>query len=137
MAYTVAYQGALSPDRVIKHNLIHYLLRGPLVATAVGLAVAIPAVVFNNFFQRHIKWTLANTEALTRVLLSYLKAAPGTGPSATSHEVADASAHAPDRKPGHADAPKAAAKGAKAKADAPASRRSEKKDAEGTDEEAS
>jgi hypothetical protein len=35
MAYTVAYQGALSPDRVIKHNLIHYLLRGPLVATAV------------------------------------------------------------------------------------------------------
>ncbi|MCI0477287.1 MAG: hypothetical protein L0Y55_13645, partial [Anaerolineales bacterium] len=27
MAYTVAYQGALSPDRVIKHNLIHYLLR--------------------------------------------------------------------------------------------------------------
>ena len=108
-----------------------------LVATAVGLAVAIPAVAFNNFFQRHIKWTLANTEALTRVLLSYLKAAPGTGPSATSHEVADAIAHAQDRKPGHADAPKAAAKGAKAKADAPASRRSEKKDAEGTDEEAS
>lgn len=35
MAYTVAYQGALSPDRVIKHNLIHYLLRGPFVATAV------------------------------------------------------------------------------------------------------
>lgn len=35
MAYTVAYQGALSPDRVIKHNLVHYLLRGPVVATAV------------------------------------------------------------------------------------------------------
>ena len=45
MAYTVAYQGALSPDRVIKHNLIHYLLRGPLVATAVvGLMFFVPAV---------------------------------------------------------------------------------------------
>ncbi|AKT40888.1 MotA/TolQ/ExbB proton channel family protein [Chondromyces crocatus] len=47
-----------------------------LVATAVGLAVAIPAVAFNNFFQRMIKATLANTEALTRILLSHLKANP-------------------------------------------------------------
>jgi hypothetical protein len=45
MAYTVAYQGALSPDRVIKHNLVHYLLRGPLVATAVvGLMFFVPTV---------------------------------------------------------------------------------------------
>ncbi|MBI3538551.1 MAG: hypothetical protein HY070_13470 [Chloroflexi bacterium] len=45
MAYTVAYQGALSPDRIIKHNLIHYLLRGPLVAVAVvGLMFAVPTV---------------------------------------------------------------------------------------------
>ena len=45
MAYTVAYQGALSPDRVVKHNLIHYLLRGPLVATAVvGLMLSVPTV---------------------------------------------------------------------------------------------
>lgn len=45
MAYTVAYQGALSPDRLIKHSLIHYLLRGPLVATAViGLMLAVPPV---------------------------------------------------------------------------------------------
>lgn len=44
-----------------------------LVATAVGLAVAIPAVAFNNFFMRLIKSTLANTEALTRILMGYLK----------------------------------------------------------------
>ncbi len=45
MAYTVAYQGALSPDRIVKHNLVHYLLRGPLVATAVvGLMLSIPTV---------------------------------------------------------------------------------------------
>jgi biopolymer transport protein ExbB len=45
-----------------------------LVATAVGLAVAIPAVMSYNFFQRIIKSTLANTETLTGVLLSYLHA---------------------------------------------------------------
>ncbi|MBI5651739.1 MAG: hypothetical protein HZC40_15045, partial [Chloroflexi bacterium] len=45
MAYTVAYQGALSPDRIIKHNLVHYLLRGPLVATmVVGLRLSASAV---------------------------------------------------------------------------------------------
>ena len=35
MAYSVAYFGVLTPDRVVKHNLIHFLLRGPLLATAV------------------------------------------------------------------------------------------------------
>jgi len=47
-----------------------------LVATAVGLAVAIPAVAANNFFQRTIKMILANTEALSRVLLAHLKTEP-------------------------------------------------------------
>jgi biopolymer transport protein ExbB len=47
-----------------------------LVATAVGLAVAIPAVASNNVFQRMIKATLANTDALSRVLLAYLKSEP-------------------------------------------------------------
>jgi biopolymer transport protein ExbB len=47
-----------------------------LVATAVGLAVAIPAVAANNYFQRLIKATMANTEALMRVLLSHLHAEP-------------------------------------------------------------
>jgi biopolymer transport protein ExbB len=43
-----------------------------LVATAVGLAVAIPAVATYNFFMRQLKSTLANTEVLTRVLLAHL-----------------------------------------------------------------
>ncbi|MBL9021241.1 MAG: MotA/TolQ/ExbB proton channel family protein [Myxococcales bacterium] len=47
-----------------------------LVATAVGIGVAIPAVAANNVFQRITKATLANTEALSRVLLSHLKGAP-------------------------------------------------------------
>lgn len=45
-----------------------------LVATAVGLGVAIPAVALYNFFQRQARNILANTEALSRVLLSHLKA---------------------------------------------------------------
>lgn len=47
-----------------------------LVATAVGLAVAIPAVASNNLFQRMIRSTLANTEALSRILLAHLKSEP-------------------------------------------------------------
>jgi biopolymer transport protein ExbB len=56
-----------------------------LVATAVGLAVAIPAVAFNNVFQRMIRSTLANTDALSRILMGYLKAQPAaiSGPYRT------------------------------------------------------
>jgi biopolymer transport protein ExbB len=43
-----------------------------LVATAVGLAVAIPAVVAFNFYQRHSRSIIANTEALSRVLMTHL-----------------------------------------------------------------
>ena len=43
-----------------------------LVATAVGLVVAIPAVAMYNFYQRLSRSTLANTDALSHVLLSYL-----------------------------------------------------------------
>ncbi len=44
-----------------------------LVATAIGIGIAIPAVAANNYFQRATKSTLANTEALTRVLLAHLR----------------------------------------------------------------
>jgi len=45
-----------------------------LVATAVGLFVAIPAVAAFNFFQRRIQSIGANTEALTNLLLAHLAA---------------------------------------------------------------
>ena len=47
-----------------------------LVATAVGLAVAIPAVAAYNFYQRHTRAVLGNTEALTNVLLAHLSGEP-------------------------------------------------------------
>ncbi len=46
-----------------------------LVATAIGLCVAIPAVAAFNAFQRRIKQALSNCEALSHVLLAYLKGA--------------------------------------------------------------
>ncbi len=39
MAYTVAFFGALTPDRVVKHRFVRYLLRGPVQATAVVMVV--------------------------------------------------------------------------------------------------
>ena len=43
MAYSVAFFGAVPPDRVVKHNLAHFLLRGPLVATLViFIVLALP-----------------------------------------------------------------------------------------------
>ena len=52
-----------------------------LVATAVGLFVAIPAVAMYNIFQRRLRSILANTDALGSVLLAHLVA---TGPGAAS-----------------------------------------------------
>jgi biopolymer transport protein ExbB len=43
-----------------------------LVATAVGLAVAIPAVAMYNYYQRMSRSILANTDALSHVLLAHL-----------------------------------------------------------------
>lgn len=61
---------ALAPQAVMSN------IAEALVATAVGLVVAIPAVAANNYFQRLIRATLANTEALTSILLAHMKSEP-------------------------------------------------------------
>ncbi len=58
-----------------------------LVATAVGLLVAIPAVAMYNVFQRHSKAILANTEALSRVLIAHLVAQNVATASASNSDV--------------------------------------------------
>lgn len=45
-----------------------------LVATAIGIIVAIPAVAFFNFFQRVIKSRLGQADTLAHELLAYLRA---------------------------------------------------------------
>jgi hypothetical protein len=43
MAYSVAFFGAIPPDRVVKHDLIHFLLRGPVMAIIViSIVQALP-----------------------------------------------------------------------------------------------
>jgi biopolymer transport protein ExbB/TolQ len=50
-----------------------------LVATAVGLLVAIPAVVAYNVFKGMVKDAVTNTDGLTRVLMAELKSAGNAG----------------------------------------------------------
>jgi biopolymer transport protein ExbB len=52
-----------------------------LVATAIGIVVAIPAVAFFNFFQRVIKARLGQAETLTHELLAYLRADKSESPA--------------------------------------------------------
>jgi biopolymer transport protein ExbB len=66
-----------------------------LVATAVGLLVAIPAVFAFNAFTRVVRTTLSNTEALSHVLLAHLKATGETDSSV--EEVVENAARGADR----------------------------------------
>jgi biopolymer transport protein ExbB len=59
-----------------------------LVATAIGLLVAIPAVAAFNAFQRRIKTVLGNTEALTHIVLTHVKAMEPAGPARGSFDSA-------------------------------------------------
>ena len=61
-----AAQGSASPEVMAS-------IAEALVATAVGLLVALPAVASYNYFQRRIRATLASSDTLSRVLLAWLK----------------------------------------------------------------
>ena len=61
---------AVAPEAVMTN------IAEALVATAVGLLVAIPAVAAFNTFQRIVKGTLANTDAMSALVLAHLKADP-------------------------------------------------------------
>jgi biopolymer transport protein ExbB len=69
---TSAASSQLAPEAVMAR------ISEALVATAIGILIAIPAVAAFNAFQRVVRGTAANTEALGHVLLAHLKAIPGT-----------------------------------------------------------
>jgi biopolymer transport protein ExbB len=64
----MAAAGALAPERVMG------TIAEALVATAVGLVVAIPAVAVFNYFQGRVTGALAQAETLGHVLLAHLRA---------------------------------------------------------------
>jgi biopolymer transport protein ExbB len=65
-----AGSSALAPEAVMAR------ISEALVATAIGILIAIPAVAAFNAFQRVVRGTIANTEALGHLLLAHLKATP-------------------------------------------------------------
>jgi biopolymer transport protein ExbB len=73
VAGAAATASQLAPQAVMSN------IAEALVATAVGLIVAIPAVFAFNTFQRLVKTTLANTDALSHILLAHLRAEGGHG----------------------------------------------------------
>ncbi|HEY5956670.1 MAG TPA: MotA/TolQ/ExbB proton channel family protein, partial [Polyangiaceae bacterium] len=58
-----------------------------LVATAIGLAVAIPAVFAYNMFERTVRSALDDAEIISLEILSYLKGAAQSGAPASRREV--------------------------------------------------
>jgi biopolymer transport protein ExbB len=52
---------------------LFYEVGEALVATAIGILVAIPAVAFFNFFQRIIKARMARAESMGRAVLAHMK----------------------------------------------------------------
>jgi len=66
-----------------------------LVATAIGLFVAIPAVAAYNAFQRKIRGIASNTEALSHVLLVHLEGVAARETWPTPHARGTSAASAP------------------------------------------
>jgi biopolymer transport protein ExbB len=52
-----------------------------LVATAVGLMIALPAVTFFNLFQRVIRARVGRAEALVREILAFHKSSVAATPA--------------------------------------------------------
>lgn len=68
LSSAMAATSALAPERVMA------TIAEALVATAVGLLVAIPAVAIFNYFQGKVTAALADAETLGHVLLAHLRA---------------------------------------------------------------
>ncbi len=74
------------PSEAVMRNIAE-----ALVTTAVGLVVAIPAVAAFNTFQRIVKTTLSNTDALGHVLLAHLRSEGGVARSESTAKPASKS----------------------------------------------
>jgi len=72
-----ASAGAIAPQAVMSS------IAEALVATAIGLGVAIPAVVAYNSFERTVKSALEDAEILSREILSYLESRGEAAPIST------------------------------------------------------
>ncbi|WP_426746297.1 MotA/TolQ/ExbB proton channel family protein [Myxococcus faecalis] len=72
-------QGAPTGTSQVASNAAMGSIAEALVATAVGIGVALPAVAAYNYFQRRIASILADAEALTNLVLAYVSARERNG----------------------------------------------------------
>ncbi|WP_408890314.1 MotA/TolQ/ExbB proton channel family protein [Myxococcus faecalis] len=72
-------QGAPSGTSQVASNAVMGSIAEALVATAVGIGVALPAVAAYNYFQRRIASILTDAEALTNLVLAYVSARERNG----------------------------------------------------------
>ncbi len=90
-AHDLAPEGS-SPDP----NAIMAGVFQALIATAVGLFVAIPAVVAYNYFQRRVRASVSHIDSLSHLVLASVHAVERQGATAMSGTAATATpAHAP------------------------------------------
>lgn len=69
----------LSANMADASNSVMAGIAEALIATAVGLLVAIPAVVAYNVFKGRVKSAVTDCQMLSRILLAQLKATDGSG----------------------------------------------------------
>jgi biopolymer transport protein ExbB len=79
---TASAASAVAPQAVMSS------ISEALVATAIGLAVAIPAVFAYNMFERSVKAALEDAEIISLEILAYLKGSTQPPVSASLREVA-------------------------------------------------
>jgi biopolymer transport protein ExbB len=85
-AAAAAGAGAAGAAGQVASQLVMGAIAEALVATAVGILVALPAVAAYNFFQRRVTMILSGSEVLSNLVLAYLSAAPSDGSSDGSRE---------------------------------------------------
>jgi len=90
LSSTVSGAGALAPERVMG------TIAEALVATAVGLVVAIPAVAIFNYFQGRVSSIVSDAETLGHVLLAHLQ---GQNSGVTGHSDASEARRAQPSEP--------------------------------------
>jgi hypothetical protein len=76
MAYSVAFFGTLFPDRVVKHNMVHFLLRGPFVATLViFIILALPGQTHLLGLPREfmLVTSIVSVIVVSQLLINYAK----------------------------------------------------------------
>ena len=79
LAHRAAQAGAAAAP-ALDTGAVMGSLAEALVATAIGLFVAIPAVAAYNFFQRRVRTLVASTDTLSHVVLAGLAATPVSEP---------------------------------------------------------